>query len=158
VKNIIVNFRLWRLCGRLRRGKIHPLVKIWNKKLVNIYKSDIGEGTTIANFVEIGGATIGKFCQIGAFAFICPGTVIEDYVFIAPRATILNDKHPTSLISEWTSEPVTIKRGATIGGGAVILPGVTIGEEAVVGAGAVVTKDVLPKTTVIGNPAKILCE
>lgn len=156
MKDLILKYRLWHLCALLKKRRVHSSVKIWNKSLVNIYDSDIGEGTTIANFVEIGGVKIGKFCKIHAFASICSGTVIEDNVFIAPHVVILDDKHPTALKSDWTSSPVTIKRGASIGGGAIILPGVTIGEKAVIGAGSVVVKDVPPNTTVICNPAREL--
>lgn len=137
------------------RSKIHPSVKIWHPRQVNIYDSEIGEGTKIASFVEIGRSRIGKFCKVEAYAFIAPGTIIEDYVFVGPHASIQNDKYPNLLKPDWTPMPVTIKRGATIGGAAVILAGVTIGEKALVGSGAVVTKDVPPNIVVFGNPAKI---
>jgi len=123
---------------------------------VNIYDSEIGEHTKIASFVEIGGAKIGRFCKIEAYAFIAPGTVIGDYVFIGPHASIQNDKYPRLLNKkEWTPSPVTVKRGASIGGAAVVLAGVTVGEEALIGAGAVVTKDVPPKAQIVGNPGRI---
>jgi acetyltransferase-like isoleucine patch superfamily enzyme len=129
-------------------------VKIWDPTLVNIYDSEIGEGTKIARFVEIGGAKIGRYCKIEAFAFIPPGSIIEDYVFLGPHATICNDKYPNLLLPSWKVQPVHIKRGARIGAGAVILPGVEVGEEAMVGAGAVVTKNVPAKTVFYGNPAR----
>jgi len=138
----------------VERSKLHPTVKIWHPDLVNIYDSEIGEGTKIASFVEIGGAKVGRFCKIEAHAFISPGTVIEDYVFIGPHASIQNDKYPNLLKPDWIPRPVTIKRGATIGGAAVILAGVTIGEEALVGAGAVVLKSIPPKAVIYGNPAR----
>jgi acetyltransferase-like isoleucine patch superfamily enzyme len=50
----------------------------------------------------------------------------------------------------------TIRRGARVGGGAILLPGIEVGEEAFVGAGAVVTKDVPPRKLVVGSPAKVL--
>jgi acetyltransferase-like isoleucine patch superfamily enzyme len=50
----------------------------------------------------------------------------------------------------------TIRRGARVGGGAILCPGVEVGEEAFVGAGAVVTKDVPPRTVVVGTPARVL--
>jgi len=123
---------------------------------VNIYDSEVGEGTKIASFVEIGGATIGCFCKIEAHAFIAPGTTIEDYVFIGPHAAIQNDKHPNLLKTKWTLSSVTVKRGAVIGGSAVILGGVTVGEKALVAAGSVVTRDVPPNAEVRGNPARII--
>ena len=75
--------------------------------------------------------------------------MIEDDVFIGPRVVTLNDK----LKGDALSYP-HICTGAKIGGGSVILPGVTIGKKAVVGAGSVVTRDVPPGVTVIGNPAR----
>jgi len=135
---------------------IHPSVKIWDEALVNIYDSTIGEGTKIAKFVEIGGSKIGKHCKIEAFAFIPPGSIIEDYVFIGPHVCLTNDKHPNLLLSRWDVRPVHIKRGARIGANSVILAGVTVGREAIVGAGSVVTKDVSEKATVYGNPARVV--
>jgi acetyltransferase-like isoleucine patch superfamily enzyme len=126
-------------------------VAVWHPELVNIYDSVIGEGTKIACFVEIGGATIGKDCKIEAFAFIPPGTIIEDHVFIGPHVTICNDKYPNLLQKDWQPKPVVIKRGARVGANATILPGVTIGEEALIGAGAVVTHDVPAKGVVYGH-------
>jgi acetyltransferase-like isoleucine patch superfamily enzyme len=140
----------------IERSKVYSTVKIWHPELVNIYDSVVGEGTKIASFVEIGGAKIGKHCKIEAFAFIPPGTVIEDYVFIGPHVTITNDRKPCLLKPEWVPMPVVVKRGAVIGANSVIVAGVTIGEEALVGAGSVVTKDVPARAVVYGNPARIV--
>jgi acetyltransferase-like isoleucine patch superfamily enzyme len=129
---------------------------------VNIYDSEIGEGTKIATFVEIGGSKIGKSCKIEAHAFIPPGSVIEDYVFIGPHAVLTNDMYPNLLKdSGWESgkhQSVNVKRGARIGGNAVILPGVTIGERCLVGAGAVVKYDTEPDSVYVGNPAHRISE
>lgn len=138
----------------IKRSKLHSSVKIWHRELVNIYDSEIGEGTKVASFVEIGDSKIGKFCKIQAHTFIPPGTLIEDHVFIGPGVMICNDKYPDLLQKEWKPMPVQIRQGAKIGAGAVLLPGVTIGEEALVGAGSVVTKDVPRKAVVKGNPAR----
>jgi len=140
----------------VERSKIAVSVKIWHPEQVNIYNSTIGADTKIASFVEIGGAKIGSHCKIEAFAFIPPGTVIEDYVFIGPHVVICNDKYPNLLQPEWKPMPVHIKRGARIGAAAIILPGVVIGEEALVGAGSVVTKNVPAKAKVYGNPARVI--
>jgi len=140
----------------IRHSVIHPSVKIWDEALVNIYDSTIGGGTKIAKFVEIGGSKIGKHCKIEAFAFIPPGSIIEDYVFIGPHVCLTNDKYPNLLRAGWKENPVKIRYGARIGANAVVLPGVTVGREAIVGAGSVVTKNVPSRTTVCGNPARVV--
>jgi acetyltransferase-like isoleucine patch superfamily enzyme len=96
---------------------------------------------------------IGERCIIKPFTYICDGVTIEDEVFVGPNVTFTNDKYPF-LGSEWTLLETTVKRGATIGAGAVICPGLTIGEYALVGAGSVVTKNVPAHTWVKGNPAQ----
>jgi len=139
----------WTQKGKLWLGG----VIIHHPEQVNIYDSTIGKHTRIASFVEIGGAEVGAHCKIEADAFIPPGTIIEDHVLIGPGVKICNDKYPNLLQREWKLQPVRIRRGARIGAGAVILPGVTVEKLAMVGAGAVVTKDVAEATTVVGNPA-----
>ena len=126
------------------------------RDFVNLYGCTIGDGCRVAAFVEIQrGVTIGDHCKIEAFAFIPSGVTIEDEVFVGPRATFTNDLHPRA-VGDWKITPTLVKKGASIGAGAIIICGVTIGEGAVVGAGAVVTKDVPPHSLVIGNPAKII--
>ncbi len=113
---------------------------IWEN--CNIYPgTKIGKGCSIGFNCEIDeGVTIGNSVRIGAFCFIPSGVTIEEGCFIAPRVTFSNDKHPPSNRSKWAK--TLIKKGAMVGVGSVILPGVTIGENAIVGAGSVVTKDV----------------
>jgi acetyltransferase-like isoleucine patch superfamily enzyme len=121
---------------------------------VNLYGCKIGRECRIAAFVEIQrGVTIGDHCKVEAFAFIPSGVTIEDEVFVGPRATFTNDLHPHA-VGDWSITPTLVKKGASIGAGAVIVCGVTIGEGATVGAGAVVTKDVPAGATVVGNPAR----
>lgn len=95
---------------------------------------------------------IGDGCKIQAFAFIPDGVTLEDNVFVGPGAIFTNDKHPPSGGKGWA--PTLVKRGAVIGAGAIVLPGLTIGEGAVVGAAALVTRDVPDGVTVAGNPAR----
>ena len=135
-------------------------VAIYN--FVNLYGCEIGDETRIGTFVEIQkGVVVGARCKISSHTFICAGVRVEDEVFIGHGVTFINDKVPRATNSkgelqtedDWKPVPTIVKRGASIGSGATILCGVTIGERAVVGAGAVVTKDVAPDTTVMGNPA-----
>lgn len=122
---------------------------------VNIYGCKIGKNCKIAAFVEIQkDVAIGNKCAIEAFAFIPRGVTIEDEVFIGPHVCFTNDKIPKAVNPGWKVIPTVVKKGASIGAGAVIVCGVTIGEGAMVGAGSVVTKDVKANTLVVGNPAK----
>ena len=140
-------------------------VHIIHPSLVNLYGCTIGDGTRVGTFVEIqSGVVVGARCKISSHSFICEGVIIEDEVFIghsvmftndhAPRAT--NDDGTFKDRDDWEMLTTTVKFRASIGSGAVILPGVTIGREALVGAGAVVTRDVLDEAVVAGNPARIL--
>ena len=135
----------------------------------------IGCGTRIWAFAHVlPGAVIGEDCNICDHTFIendvvigdrvtikCgvqvwDGLRIEDDVFVGPNATFTNDPMPRSG-QHLPKYPVTyIRRGASIGANATILPGITIGQNAMVGAGAVVTRSVPPHAVVVGNPARIV--
>jgi acetyltransferase-like isoleucine patch superfamily enzyme len=119
-------------------------------------------------YIDVG-VVIGDRCKIQNRASIFHGVTLEDAVFIGPHAVFSNDRFPRatnidgSLKSDedWTVQPTLVRRGASIGAGAVILPGVTIGVSAMVAAGAVVTADVPTHAIVKGNPARIagwVCE
>ncbi|CAJ0787542.1 MULTISPECIES: acyltransferase [Ralstonia] len=146
---------------------IHPSADVQSKT--------IGEGTRVWQFcVILEGARIGRNCNINAHCFIegdvsigdnstiksgvylWDGTVIEDSVFVGPNATFTNDRYPRSKQYPDRFPVTTVKRGASIGAGAVILPGLTIGEHALIGAGAVVTRDVPARALVVGNPGRIV--
>ena len=120
----------------------------------NVHRNaHLGENLKIHEYVWIGEEVIiGANCSIQAFVFIPNGVRIGDNVFIGPRVTFLNDKHPPS--DEWLE--TIVQDGVSIGGAATILPGVVLGRGCVIGAGSVVTKDVWPNTTVVGNPAKVM--
>jgi acetyltransferase-like isoleucine patch superfamily enzyme len=112
----------------------------------------IGRGSLVEN-----DTTIGAMTKIQADAYITAYSTLEEDVFIAPCVVTTNDDFMgrTERRHDLVKGP-TIRRGARIGGGAILLPGVEIGEEAFVGAGAVVTRAVEPRMLVVGNPARVL--
>ncbi len=146
---------------------IHPLSDVQTK--------DIGGGTKVWQYaVVLPQAKIGRDCNVCAHVFVendvvvgdrvtikCgvqlwDGIRIEDDVFIGPNATFCNDKFPRSKAYPAAFLRTTVRRGASVGANATILPGVTVGEGAMVGAGAVVPTDVPPGAIVVGNPARIV--
>jgi acetyltransferase-like isoleucine patch superfamily enzyme len=110
----------------------------------------IGRGALIENDVVVGAR-----CRIQANAYVTAYSVLEEDVFIAPCVVTTNDNFMgrTERRLSLMKGP-TIRRGARIGGGAVLLPGIEVGADAFVGAGAVVTRDVPPRAVVVGNPAR----
>lgn len=138
-------------------------VRIFQAELVNLYGCTIGDDSRIGAFVEIQkNAFIGARCKISSHTFICEGVHIEDEVFVGHGVMFINDRFPRATSggtlqteADWTVIPTYVRRGASIGSGAVILCGITIGENALVGAGAVVTHDVPPGATVKGVPARV---
>lgn len=110
----------------------------------------VGRGALVENDV-----TIGARCRIQANAYITAYSLLEEDVFVAPCVVTTNDNFMgrTERRHALRRGP-TIRRGARIGGGAVLLPGIEIGEEAFVGAGAVVLADVPARAVVVGNPAR----
>ncbi|HEY4442396.1 MAG TPA: WxcM-like domain-containing protein [Candidatus Elarobacter sp.] len=140
-----------------------------------VESSTIGAGTKVWAFAHVlSGAVIGRDCNICDHTFIendvvvgdrvtvkCgvqlwDGVRLEDDVFIGPNATFTNDAFPRSKDYPASFPHTVVKRGASIGANATILPGLTIGERAMVGAGAVVTRNVPPNAVVAGNPARII--
>lgn len=149
------------------------MVKIHS--LSDVQSTNIGEGTMIWQFcVILKNAQIGSNCNINCQVFIendviigdnvtikpgvqiWDGVTIEDHVFIGPNVTFTNDIFPKSKNTDFKLEKTLIKKGASIGANATILPGITIGENALIGAGSVVTKDVPANEIWVGNPAKFL--
>lgn len=149
-------------------AKIHPLADVAET-------ASIGEGTRVWQYVVVlAGARIGSGCNLCAHTFIegdvvvgndvtvksgvflWDGTRIEDGAFLGPNATFTNDRMPRSKAYPEAYQGITVKRGASVGANATILPGVVIGQYAMVGAGAVVTRDVEPYTVVAGNPARVI--
>jgi UDP-2-acetamido-3-amino-2,3-dideoxy-glucuronate N-acetyltransferase len=156
--------------------QIHPTAEVSPQ-------AQIGAGTKIWHQAQVReGARIGQSCIIGKGVYIdfdvvigdrvkiqngasiYHGVTIEDGVFIGPHACLTNDKFPRAITPEgqlkrdadWQVGKILIQYGASIGAGAIILPGVTVGRFAMVGAGAVVTKDVIAHGLVVGNPARLV--
>jgi UDP-2-acetamido-3-amino-2,3-dideoxy-glucuronate N-acetyltransferase len=147
--------------------KLAANVVIFDSNLSNLYGCEIGRESRIGPFVEIQKrAKIGKRCKISSHSFICSDVTIEDNVFIGHGVMFTNDVYPRSINKngeirkeeEWQKnfKQILIKKGASIGSGSVILPGIIIGEDSIVGAGSVVTHNVPQKTIVAGNPARVL--
>jgi acetyltransferase-like isoleucine patch superfamily enzyme len=142
----------------------------------------IGAGTRIWHQAQVReGAVVGAQCNIGKGVYIdrdvvvgdrvkiqnraslYRGLTVEDGVYIGPHVSFTNDRYPRAVNpdgapktdDDWPAEPTLVREGASIGAGAVVLPGVTIGRWALVGAGAVVTRDVPEHALVTGNPARV---
>lgn len=135
----------------------------------------IGSGTRVWAFAHVlGGAVVGRDCNICDHTFIendvvigdrvtikCgvqlwDGIYIEDDVFLGPNATFTNYSFPRSKQYLDVVPRTLIRRGASVGANATILPGVTVGERAMIGAGAVVTRDVEARVLVVGSPARFV--
>jgi len=112
----------------------------------------LGRGSLIENDTTVGAGT-----RIQAEAYITAYSTLEEDVFIAPCVVTTNDNFMgrTEKRKSLMKGP-TIRRGARVGGGAILLPGIEVGEEAFIAAGAVVTKDVPPRKLVVGSPARVL--
>ena len=143
--------------------KLGKKIRIPQPELVNLYGCVIGDETRVGAFVEIQKkAHIGARCKISSHAFICEGVTIEDEVFIGHGVMFINDRYPEATTdghpqteADWLVTPVLVKKGASIGTGAVIMCGTTIGEKAMVGAGSIVTQDVPDFAIVKGVPARL---
>jgi UDP-2-acetamido-3-amino-2,3-dideoxy-glucuronate N-acetyltransferase len=144
--------------------------------------AEIGEGTQVWHEAQVReGARVGRQCVLGKGVYVdrdvvigdrCKiqnrasiyhGVTLEDGVFVGPHAVFANDRYPRAVNpdgslksdDDWTVEPTLVREGASVGAGAVVLPGVTVGKWAMVAAGAVVTADVPAYAVVRGNPARI---
>lgn len=142
---------------------IGPGTRIWHQAQVR-EGARIGPNCIISKGVYIDfDVSIGANSKLQNGVCVYHGATVEDGVFLGPGVILTNDKVPRAInpdgslkaATDWQVAPTLIKRGASIGASAVVLPGVTIGEFAMVGAGAVVTRDVPPHGLVFGNPAHL---
>ena len=144
--------------------KLGEKVAISHPDLVNLYGCSIGNETKIGPFVEIQkNVVIGSRCKISSHSFVCEGVTIEDEVFIGHGVIFINDRYPRATANgqlqteaDWNLRTTRVKRGASIGSGALIMCDLTIGENALIAAGAVVTHDVPDHSIVVGVPARMM--
>ena len=116
----------------------------------------IGRNVNICDHVFIeNDVIVGDRVTVKSGVQLWDGIELQDDVFVGPNATFTNDGFPRSKKYPESFPRTIVEKGASIGGGAVILPGVCIGRNAMIGAGAVVTRDVPPFAIVVGNPARI---
>ncbi len=109
----------------------------------------VGRGSAIDNDVMIGARV-----KIQSNVYVTAFSVVEDDVFIGPRASTTNDDTMSRHAPDFALRGATLRRACRIGGGAVLVPDVEVGEEAFVAAGAVVTKDVPARAFMVGVPAR----
>jgi acetyltransferase-like isoleucine patch superfamily enzyme len=137
--------------------------KIWHQAQIR-EDARIGPNCIISKGVYVDfGVSIGANSKLQNGVYVYHGATVEDGVFLGPGVILTNDKLPRAINpdgslksdADWQVSPICIKRGASIGAGSVVLPGVTIGEFAMIGAGTVVTRDVPSHGLVYGNPGHI---
>jgi len=141
--------------------------RFFKHKLSDVQTKKIGTGSKIWQYtVILQGSVIGKNCNICSNCFLenqivlgnnvtikngsklFDNLIIENDVFVGPNVIFLNDKKPRSKISRLNKKKTIVMKGASIGGGSIIFPGITVGKFAMVGAGSVITKNVPSYTTV----------
>ena len=137
--------------------------RIWHHAHVREGAS-IGDECVVGRNVYVGaGVKIGNRVKIGNNASVYEGAVVEDGVFVGPHAILTNDRNPRSITpdgrlkgpDDWVQGRIVVRRGASLGAGAIVVTGIEIGEFALVAAGAVVTRDVPAYGLVRGNPARL---
>ena len=138
-----------------KTAKIGEGTKVWH--FVHVRENtEIGRECVLGHSVYVGkGVKIGNRVKLENRATVYQGVKIEDNVFVGPHVTFTNDPYPRSFSTDWIIVPTLVKKGASIGAGAVVMCGVTIGEYAMIGAGSTVTKDIPPHAMAYGNPARI---
>jgi acetyltransferase-like isoleucine patch superfamily enzyme len=116
----------------------------------------IGRGTIVGRGVTVENVcTIGRYCKLESECYITAYSTLEDRVFVAPGVVTSNDNFVGRTAERFKHfKGITVRRGGRVGAGSVLLPGVVVGEDALVAAGSVVTRDVPPRTVVMGRPAK----
>ena len=138
-----------------------PYSEEWTALMHEIFKGKIGEGSLVMtpltavrpHMVSVGSNVI---VMNGCLMMSAGGITIEDDARIAANTQLISNNHDPYNRDVITCKPVLIRKGAWVGAGCTILPGVTVGKYAIVGAGSIVTKDVPDYAVVVGNPARVI--
>ncbi len=145
------------------QATLGPGTRIWHQAQVR-ERARLGANCIVGKGAYIDfDVVIGDNVKIQNGVFVYHGVTIQDGVFLGPGVILTNDKLPRAINpdgalksdADWQVSPILIQRGASVGAGAIVLPGVTIGEFAMIGSGAVVTRDVPDHGLVYGNPARL---
>ena len=143
-------------------ARIAAGTRVWHHAQVR-EGARIGRECNIGKGVYVGaGVVIGDRCKVENNASLFEGLTVEDGVFVGPHVVFTNDRRPRATnpdgslqtAADWVLGHTTVRRGASIGAGAIVLPDLEIGRYAMIGAGAVVTRDVPAHALVLGNPAR----
>ncbi len=138
------------------QAQIGAGARIWNQVQVR-EGAVLGENCILSKDVYIdNGVRIGSRVKIQNGVSVYHGVTVEDDVFLGPHMVFTNDMYPRSFNADWEVSETLVKRGASIGAGAVIICGATLGEYCMIGSGSVVTKDVPPHALVVGNPGRVI--
>lgn len=145
-------------------ASIDPTAKIWAH-------AQIREGAVIGPECVVGNGAyidsnvrLGARCKVQNRALLYEDAELEDGVFIGPGVILTNDRYPRAVNpdatlktpADWTAGSTRIRRGASVGAGSIILPGLTIGRWALIAAGSLITRDVPAHAIVMGSPASMV--
>lgn len=146
------------------RARLGDGVRVWNQAQVR-ENAIVGDETQIGKDAYIdAGVFVGARCKIQNGVYLYHGVIVEDGVFLGPRATTTNDREPRAIFpdgklrsaQDFVVTPTRICEGASLGAGAILVCGITVGRFAMVAAGSVVTRDVPAHGLVRGNPARLV--